>query len=330
MGGVVVKAERLSRLQSTQQLMNRVERLTAILLYLQERPRTSEEIAQHFEVSKRTIIRDVQALSEMGVPVIAREGAGGGYSLPKDYTLSPLALSSREAFLLLLALDALNKLGDAPFARERASLLAKLRAVLPGRSHDDAERWLTSANIEIPRRSERAPFLEALLDAAARGIWVRVEYQSADQRTVQHLFPRRVFAEHGLWYCDAFSCEREEDRRYRVDRVQALRVLEALDEDLGQPPASMDYDDAAHPLIEATFTPRGLALIEHLPTVIAHVRRNDDGSGSYAQRVPPSELAWYARTFASLGDEVKVHEPVELSERMAQLGHGLVERYAKR
>jgi len=57
--------------------MNRVDRLTAILLLLQERPRTSEEIARRFEVSKRTVLRDVQALSEMGVPVIARDGAGG-------------------------------------------------------------------------------------------------------------------------------------------------------------------------------------------------------------------------------------------------------------
>ena len=53
--------------------MNRIERLTGILLLLQERPRTSQDIADHFEVSRRTILRDVQARCEMGVPVIAGE-----------------------------------------------------------------------------------------------------------------------------------------------------------------------------------------------------------------------------------------------------------------
>ena len=63
--------------------MNRTERLTAIILLLQERPRTAEQIARAFEVSRRTILRDMQALSEIGVPLIAREGAGGGYALPE-------------------------------------------------------------------------------------------------------------------------------------------------------------------------------------------------------------------------------------------------------
>ena len=75
--------------------MNKVERLTATLLLLQARPHTSVEIAGRFEVSKRTVLRDVQALCEMGVPVVAREGAGGGYSLPEDYGLAPLPLSTR-------------------------------------------------------------------------------------------------------------------------------------------------------------------------------------------------------------------------------------------
>src|SRR5512140_1002845 len=109
--------------------MNRIERMTAILLYLQEKARTSEDIARHFEVSRRTVLRDVQALSEMGVPVIAREGAGGGYSLPEDYSLDPLALTAHEAFLLLMSLRALIRLADSPFARERASLTAKLRSL---------------------------------------------------------------------------------------------------------------------------------------------------------------------------------------------------------
>src|SRR5512143_3452133 len=123
--------------------MNRIERLAAILLLLQERPHTSEEIARRFEVSRRTVLRDVQALSEMGVPVIAREGPGGGYSLPADYHTGPLPLTGSEAFLLLLALSAIEHLSDLPFREERATLMAKLRALLPGGTLPGAEGLLT-------------------------------------------------------------------------------------------------------------------------------------------------------------------------------------------
>ena len=58
--------------------MTRTDRLAAIILLLQDRPRTCAEIARQFEVSRRTVMRDVQALCEIGVPVIARDGAAGG------------------------------------------------------------------------------------------------------------------------------------------------------------------------------------------------------------------------------------------------------------
>src|SRR5215218_6401323 len=127
--------------------MNRVDRLTAILMLLQDRPRTSDEIARHFEVSKRTILRDVQALSEMGVPIIAREGAGGGYSLPEDYWLAPLPLTSHEAFLLLLALSAVSRHSEIPFMGAYRSLIAKLRALMPS-SLPDLDDLLARVSVE--------------------------------------------------------------------------------------------------------------------------------------------------------------------------------------
>src|SRR5207247_2253885 len=134
---------------------------------LQERPRTSDEIARHFEVSKRTILRDVQALSEMGVPIIAREGAGGGYSLPGDYWLAPLPLTSHEAFLLLLALSAVSRHSEIPFIESYKSLIAKLRALMPLNSEmPGLDEMLARVSVEVPERESRAPYLDAMIDAA--------------------------------------------------------------------------------------------------------------------------------------------------------------------
>jgi predicted DNA-binding transcriptional regulator YafY len=309
--------------------VNKLERLTAILLLLQVRPRTSEEIARHFEVSKRTILRDIQALSEMGVPVIAREGVGGGYSLPADYGVAPLPLTAREAFLLLLALSTINQLSDTPFAAERASLVAKLRASLPEPQLANVEQMLTAVSVEVPEREQRAPHLDALLEAVQGRRWVEIEYQSAERTSLQHIFPQQITTQNGLWYCRAYSLERGAERVFRVDRI---RALSPAGEHFRAPPVPepVPYDHPAHPEIVATFTTRGVAAAEVDPQVAPQIQRHADGSGELRLRFPPGELDWWARFFAGLESEVTVHGPPELRRRLAQRGQKLVETYSER
>ena len=306
--------------------MNRIDRLTAILLLLQARPRTSEEIAQQFEVSRRTILRDVQALCEMGVPIIAREGAGGGYSLPPDYALAPVRLSAHEAFLLLLALDAIARLSEAPFAPERVSLIAKLRTLLPSQQIEDLERMLSAVNVEVPRRAQRAPYLDQIVAAAADQRWLEISYQSAERLSTQHILPRQVSSQNGFWYCRAYADEHQEERTYRVDRIRALAPASAE-----LPPAPPDrarpYGHASHPEVLVSLTAWGAAQVESEPDLGPQLQRLPDGSGRLAFRCPPSELDWFARYFASLGAHATVHGPPELRERIRRLARQLLEQY---
>lgn len=309
--------------------MNRIERLAAILLLLQEHPCTSEDIARRFEVSRRTVLRDVQALSEMGVPVIAREGPGGGYSLDPDYHTEPLPLTRNEAFLLLLAVDTLQQLSDLPFKREMVSLETKLRALLPRGELSTAQGLLANIGLDVPTRQQRAPFLEVLLQAAQTGRWVRVVYHSAERTSTQHLLPRQIYAQNGLWYCAAYAHERGENRTYRIDRVLAVEPPEV--DFLPEPPAeALPYHHPSHPEIRARLTPRGADLVETDPRLNSQVRRNPDQSGELALRCPPGELDWYARYFSGLGAEVEILAPDELRHKMAQLGQHLLDHYQKR
>jgi predicted DNA-binding transcriptional regulator YafY len=305
--------------------MNRIDRLTAILLLLQSRPRTSEEIARQFEVSRRTVLRDVQALCEIGVPIIAREGAGGGYSLPHDYALAPLRLSGPETFLLLLALDTLARLSAAPFAQERVTLIAKLRAIIPAQQIDDVVDLLATVSVDMPRRQQRAPFLDQVIVAARERRWIEVTYQSAERTTTQRIMPRQVSAQSGYWYCQAYSHERQEERVYRVDRI---RALVPADGDLPPAPAApRPYGHPEHPEVRADLSPRGVAYVESEPQLGQHIERLPDGAGRLAFRCPPSELGWFARYFASLGADAEVHAPPELRAGIRELALQLLEQY---
>jgi predicted DNA-binding transcriptional regulator YafY len=308
--------------------MTRIERLAAILLLLQEHPYTSEEIARRFEISRRTVLRDVQALSEMGVPVIAREGPGGGYTLPADYRTQPLPLTRNEAFLLLLALTTVDRLSDLPFKREMISLQTKLRALLPQVELSGAEELLSTIGVEVPTREQRAPFLEMLLEAAQNGTWLRVTYQSSGRITSQHLLPRQIYTQNGFWYCCALSNERSEERTYRVDRIQDA-ALPAEDFSPGPIRESLPYDHESHPEVHARLTARGADQIESDPHIGSRLRREPGQGCELALRCPPGEMDYYARLFAGLGGEVEVIAPPELRQKMRELGQRLVAQYEK-
>jgi predicted DNA-binding transcriptional regulator YafY len=306
--------------------MNRIDRLTAILLLLQAKPRTSEEIAQRFEVSRRTILRDVQALCEIGVPIIAREGAGGGYSLPLDFVLAPLRLNAHEAFLLLLSLDTIAGLSEAPFAQERVSLIAKLRALLPQQQIEDVEHLLATVSVDIPRRTQRAPFLDQLIAAADGQQWLQITYQSAENISTLHIMPRQISTQNGFWYCRAYAYERQEERIYRADRIRALAP--AMAELPPAPPeAARPYGHESHPEVLVSLTAKGLAYVESEPQLGQQIARLPDGAGRLAFRCPPSELDWFARYFAGFGADATVLGPPELCQSIRGLAQQLLRQY---
>lgn len=309
--------------------MNRMERLTGILLLLQNQAFTSEQIASHFEISRRTVLRDIQALCELGIPIVAVAGPGGGYSLADNYLLAPLPLNARETFLLLLALSVIARLPSRLFEAERNSLVMKLRALLP--EQNDLAPMLSKVEVEIPERQIDNPFLERLFQAMQTQSWVQVSYQSTERRSTQRLFPRRITTEGGYWYCRAYSAEHQQERTYRVDRI---RDFAPVDEPL-QPmaiPASdaLPYDHESHPLVTIRLTARGVALFESDPHLGHRIRRNADETGEVVFRCPPGELTYFARLLAGFGADAEVDGPPDLRERLLELGQTLTRQYQNR
>jgi predicted DNA-binding transcriptional regulator YafY len=303
--------------------MNRTERLAALLLALQEHPHTSAQLAQRFELSKRTILRDVQALSEMGVPVIARDGANGGYSLPDEYKLPPLPLTVHEVVLLKFALATLQTKA-APFGASRDSLLSKLSAALPRAPQLEAAILLDAIDMRRLRPDAATPHLEGLLGAIVNRRWVRIGYRSAQRESVQTVFPARVYADDGAWFFDAYSRERTGHRRYRVDRVHTLEIAAEV---VDPPPPETPYDDQAHPRVRARLTAHGRVYAESNRDLRDLLHTDATGAAMLDFRCPPSELPYYARLLAGFGDTVEVHEPAELRDLLRGLGEQLLAHY---
>src|SRR5437016_4187503 len=129
--------------------MNRVDRLMAIVVRLQSRRVVrAEDIAAHFEISVRTVYRDIAALGEAGIPIISEPGIG--YALMKGYHLPPIMFTSEEASALFTGGKLVEYLTDASLRKQMDSALLKIRSVLPRDRQDYLDRLDRSTVVVCP------------------------------------------------------------------------------------------------------------------------------------------------------------------------------------
>lgn len=294
-------------------MMKRMDRMMAIVMALQQGNQTASELAERLEVSRRTILRDVQTLSEIGVPLAATSGPQGGYSLMGGYQLPPLQLDSREALCLLFAMEGLTKYPDTPFNRERWTVMDKIKAILPRETSDQIQPMLTRMEVDVPKRSYTTPHLNLLLDYTANDKWVSVFYQSMNHQRRLLIQPLRIYAAHGFWYCDAYSHTHGEQRVLRVDRMTDLNEEEQPDGGINDPKEASDNMNVH---IRAKLTYRGMLQVERDEHIGESLVSSGEEEWVADFLLPISEWDWVVQLFYSLGMDAEVLMPDSLREEI--------------
>jgi predicted DNA-binding transcriptional regulator YafY len=205
--------------------MNRTERLYAIAEELRAAGasgRTAAWLARRFEVSIRTVKRDVSALQQSGSPIWAQPGPHGGYVVAGGTSLPPLSFTAAEAVSVALALQQSPGL---PFTGDGRSALSKLLASMPreerDRVHDLAGRlWLR--HDEETGRGRVAAVLD---EAVRRCVVTRIDYvDGSGVATSRQVEPAALARDRGQWYLLAHCRLRQGPRWFRVDRIRAAHL----------------------------------------------------------------------------------------------------------
>lgn len=224
--------------------MNRIDRLHAILTHLQSKKRvTAQEIADRFNMSLRTVYRDIKALDESGVPVIGE--AGSGYTIMEGYRLPPVMFTQEEAAALLLGGKLAAHMTDASVKKHFETALFKIKAVL--RTTDKEQMDMLSDHIEIIRSripEEDAPsqHLSALQKAIADKRSIFILYHSNYNEEVSE----RVIEPIGLchysanWHLIGWCRLRNGYRDFRVSRIKRLQLKDEQF-DLSVHPSLQEY-----------------------------------------------------------------------------------------
>jgi predicted DNA-binding transcriptional regulator YafY len=316
----------------------RADRLLSILLLLQVHRRvTARDLAKRLEVSERTVLRDMDALSGAGVPVFAERGAGGGWSLLEGFQTKLTGLSSAEIQSLFLARPP-QLMADLGLKQEADAAMIKLQASLPAASRQHAD--FARQRILVDTRGWRDPAesvacLPVLLDALWRERQVRFVYSRVlgepGERTAD---PLGLVAKGSAWYLVARVEPRDEPRTYRVSRIREAAILEQ--------PANFlaGFDLAAFWERSATEfrdkLPRYYAAFLASRDVMQWVRyrgwrlEEETDAGELVRVRLRFDAEEEALQFAlSFGGKIAAIDPPELRGKVLAGAHAIVERYRR-
>ncbi|BBH23465.1 transcriptional regulator [Paenibacillus baekrokdamisoli] len=217
--------------------MNKTDRLLAIVLELQRKGGLrAEDLAAGFETSTRTIYRDIQALSEAGVPIVGTPGLG--YYLMEGYFLPPLSFTVEEAVALLIGTDFVEQKFDTGYGMKAQSSREKIEAILPKSVRQETSRVRTTMRLlavgDARISGQEKEYLEALRHAILEEQKVRFHYSKSmpeadgNRHSIRTAAPYGLVLVRGSWVLIARCDLRQELRHFRLSRMSDLTVLEDL------------------------------------------------------------------------------------------------------
>ncbi len=307
--------------------MNRTDRLLAIVLELQGKGmQRAEDLAATFEVSKRTIYRDIEALNETGVPVVS--SPGHGYSLVEGYFLPPLSFTSDEAILLLLGSDVMAGSFDAEYRAAAQSAGRKIAGVLPEPRRAEVRTLRESIHFIAEEPAQASPTTE-LLASLRRAIikrqTIRFRY-TARQGAIgiessRKADPHALVHVGGVWYLVAYCHLRQRMRNFRLDRIERLVLLNHTFERRPGLSAQPSPDSSRHLLVRVLFDQNVARWVRETPSFfsVAEEERPDGLLVTLRVRREDDITQW----LLSWGAHVQVLEPDSLRARLAAEAEGM-------
>ncbi len=291
----------------------KLDRLIAILsVLLNQEQATAPELAKRFEVSRRTINRDIEALNQAGIPIVTQQGAGGGIRIMDGFRMDRTALTSREMQAILSGLRGLDSVsGTSQYKQLMEKISPGAADVLPGDQHIliDLASW---------HKASLSGKIELLHGAIEQHRLVSFHYLSPGGESDRLVEPALLVFQWSSWYLWGWCREKNAPRLFKLDRMDSLQVKETFS------PRQMEMPDL---LGEKAFPDR-----YHVVVRISRKSRwrlvEEYGSGCYEET--PEGDCLFSTGFTdrdhlfswilSFRGDAELLEPPELREELAKIG----------
>ena len=301
----------------------KIDRLIGILsVLLQKEMTTAPELAEQFEVSRRTINRDVEALSKAGIPIQTIQGAGGGISIMDGYRMDRTILTSKDMQMILAGLRSLDSVSGS---RYYGQLMEKLKT---GSSEFISGRDSILIDLSSWYKDSLAPKIEVIQDAIESRRLLAFAYFAPFGESSRTIEPYYVVFKWTSWYVWGWCLEREDFRLFKLNRMDkvALSDKEFICRKVPMPDLSNERIFPGGIRVKALFAPEvKWRLVEEFGSHCFTVEED----GRLLFTADYTDMENLVKWILSFGEKAEVLEPEEVRERLFSMAEAMRITYGR-
>ncbi|MBL1230190.1 YafY family transcriptional regulator [Enterococcus sp. BWB1-3] len=303
----------------------KVERLVSIIMILLDKERVgAQELAEKFEVSPRTIYRDIDSINLAGIPVRSVSGVGGGFEIMQNYKVDRKVFSPTDLSTILMGLSSLS---DMVHGDELVNALAKVRSFIPADRAKDIELKTNQLLIDLsPWMSNRniQPYLERIKTALQENRQLSFDYTDRHgNKTARTVEPCQLVLKSNHWYMYGYCCERNDFRLFKLSRLSNLQIQEVVFSPRDYQKPQLDVSDVLAEMGTHITLRFHQSAIERVLDYCTVEDLLDDGDEHYIVRFPFIENDYYYNILFSFGDKCECLEPahvrIEIKRRIQDI-----------
>lgn len=311
--------------------MKKTERQNGITHLLRMRRKmTAKELADYFDVSERTIYRDIDALSQLHVPIISYEGLGGGYEIDSSYFLPSIKLSEQEILMLLMVLKAGEEFRIPNMAADYNLLSGKLLNVLPDEERQKASQAISHINFDILRiipKGYADDVLKPILEALFKSCDLQLSYYHPERNATEsrRFSPIELQFGDGGWYINGYCHLRKEKRTFRLDRIVSITCVDEENHFINRELPVPEHDKFRWNTYELLIDPALYRIIKDDVYLQNAVTQSIDSKIHLTVRTPYKDEI--CKLVLCHPKKVTALKPEEFMEEIKQLSNALSEKY---
>lgn len=307
----------------------KIDRLVSMILILLEKERVgTQELADLFEVSPRTIYRDIDSINMAGIPVRSVSGVGGGFEIMEQYKIDKKIFSTADLSAILMGLSSLSHVIRG---EELVNALAKVKSFIPAGQAKDIELRSSQVLIDLSpwtvNRSVQSN-LERIQTALLENRLLSFEYLNHDgTKTARTAEPYRLVLKNSQWYWQGYCYARNDFRIFKLSRTSNLQLREETFVPREHPKPQLDFSDAAAARQTIITLRIHKSILERVLDYIASEDIYSDGAEHFIVRYPLIENDYYYGILLSFGDKCECLEPPHVRAEMKRRAEAIAALY---
>ena len=296
----------------------KVDRLVSIIMILLDKKRIgAQELADRFEVSPRTIYRDIDTINLAGIPIRSTSGVGGGFEIMQAYKIDRKVFSTTDLSAILMGLSSLSGMmrGD-----ELVNALAKVKSFIPADRAKDIELRANQIQIDLsPWIGNRniQPYLEKIQTALQESKLLSFEYLDRHgNKTVRTAEPYQLVLKSSHWYWQGYCHTRNDFRLFKLSRMSNLQIQKESFTPRDYQKPQLDFADILETMQTEIRIRIHKSVMDRVLDYCTNEHFSPDGDEHYIVRFPFIENEFYYNILFSFGDKCECLEPLHIRTEM--------------